>query len=63
MGATAASTALRSRTAGRCAGQGCPPSEQERGSETIAVSVSLSQGALFLQLGLCELEGPERREC
>lgn len=55
-----ASTALHSRTAGRCAGRGSPQSEQARGSERTAASASLRRGAPFSWAGLCELCGTER---
>lgn len=54
------STALRSRTVGRCAGWGSPRSEQARGSETTAASASSSQGAPSSWAVLCELRGAEK---
>lgn len=61
VGGGCGSTALRSHTAGRCAVPGCPPSEQERGSERTAASGSLSQQVQFSWQELCGLVGAERR--
>lgn len=56
------STALRSRTVGRCAGRGSPQSEPARGSESTAASASSRQGAPSSWAGLCALQGAEERE-
>lgn len=55
------STAPRSRTAGRCAAPGSPPSEPARDSATTAASASWSQGAPSSWAEWSELQWWRRR--